>query len=56
MDQTCIITNIPNWHLISAKDISNRFQFEETIFLNDFEANAFSLLELKDEELICLTG
>jgi len=40
-------TNIDWWLKINMDDIINDFGFEHGVFLNDFEANAYGLLETK---------
>lgn len=46
------LTNLP-WY-ISKQDLQDRFGVEQIHFLNDFQASALGIAQLKPDDLICL--
>lgn len=55
-NNSILMSNVQKWGLLDGPKLASHLKINRFVFLNDFEANAYGLMTLKDKDIIKLNG
>ena len=50
------MSQVDKWGLLSGENLREKFKCKKFVFINDFEASAYALLDLKKDDIVMIKG
>lgn len=55
-DNTVIVSNVQRWGKLEGAQLGVELKINRFVFINDFEANAYGLMTLRDKDVVKVRG